>query len=122
MASVRTQSLVALACVVPILGGCSGDDATAKEVCPAVASAECPDPGPHYAEVAPIFEQRCASCHTGEVDAPWPLDSYENVADWQPLVLDDLRRCSMPPADSGITMTLGERERLLTWLRCGYPE
>jgi len=111
---------------MPILIGCESEQLTASEltapVCADVVTAQCPDPLPRYEEVAPIFEQRCASCHTGVDDAPWPLDNYLDVINWAPVLLDDLQRCTMPPADSGIAMTDGEREQLVTWLRCGYPE
>jgi uncharacterized membrane protein len=115
-----------LAWLLPIAVGCSSDSqdtkTTTAAVCLAAAAAECPGPAPSYADVAPIFAQRCASCHTEDVGAPWPLDSYERVTDWAPVVLDDLLRCTMPPSDSNVSMTSSERQQILTWFDCGYPE
>ncbi|HET7543194.1 MAG TPA: hypothetical protein VFK05_25145 [Polyangiaceae bacterium] len=90
-------------------------------VCAPVAPTECPDPAPTYADVAPIFEHRCASCHTGIGDAPWPLDSYQPVADWALVIRDELLSCSMPPRDSE-GMTAEERQQILVWVRCGHPK
>jgi len=93
-----------------------------QAVCDVVPPTECPDPAPNYADVAPIFQQRCASCHFDAPGAPWPLDTYSHVADWAVVVRDELVRCAMPPADSGITLPVSERDRILNWVRCGYPE
>ncbi|MEI9953480.1 MAG: hypothetical protein WDO74_31990 [Pseudomonadota bacterium] len=98
------------------------DTHTTAAVCAPIAPTECPDPAPHYPDVAPIFARRCASCHTGIADAPWPLDNYEHIADWASVVRDELLRCSMPPADSGVTMAPVERDQILAWVRCGHPE
>ena len=98
------------------------DSRRAAAVCTAIAPTECAEPAPHYEDVAPIFERRCASCHNGAAGGPWPLDNYEHVADWALVVRDELVRCAMPPADSGVTITPEERDRILAWVRCGYVE
>ena len=92
--------------------------------CGVVGPTECPSPPPLYADVAPIVGQRCAGpCHDGLLaEGPWPLTDYEHVADWADVIRGELLRCTMPPADSGVTMTLDERLALLTWIRCGHPE
>ena len=117
--------LALLAWLLPIAIGCSSeasDSKTTAAVCLAMPPADCPDPAPSYADVAPIFAQRCASCHTEDVGAPWPLDTYERVTDWGPVVRDDLLRCSMPPSNSDAPMSAAERQRILTWIGCGYLE
>jgi uncharacterized membrane protein len=122
LTSLGLRTLALLVWLIPASIGCSGeagDKKTTAAVCSATAPAECPDPAPSYADVAPIFEQRCASCHTDAPGAPWPLDSYENVIDWIPVVRDDVRRCSMPPLDSDVAMSADERQQLLTWIECG---
>jgi len=106
------------------VAACSSSEAdghAAQAVCAPVAPTECPDPAPTYTEVAPIFERRCASCHTGIGDAPWPLDSYEPVADWAGVIRDELMRCSMPPRDSNVGMTSEERQQILVWVLCKHP-
>lgn len=82
----------------------------------------CPDPPPHYADVGGIFRDRCVPCHDDQPDAAWPLQTYRQIADWQDVIVDDLIRCTMPPADGGVTMTEEERLAMLTWLHCGYQE
>jgi uncharacterized membrane protein len=121
------QPFLLLAWLLPVAVGCSSSDSqdtrtTTAAVCLATVPADCPDPAPAYADVAPIFTERCASCHTEDVGAPWPLDTYERVTDWTPVVRDDLLRCTMPPSDSDVSMTSAERQRLLTWIDCGAPE
>jgi uncharacterized membrane protein len=108
-----------------LLAACDGtepsDPGTPPPSCEVTAPTECTDPELRYEDVAPIFERRCASCHSVP-GGPWPLDTYEHVADWAPFVRDELVRCSMPPPDSGVTITPEERDQILVWIRCGYPE
>jgi len=103
-------------------GGQPSDEHKAQAICNPVVPTECPEPAPHYSDIAPIIAGRCASCHTGDANAQWPLDQYDHVADWASFIHDELLRCSMPPADSGVDMTPDEREQILVWLRCGYPK
>jgi hypothetical protein len=86
------------------------------------APTACVDPRPTYADIAPIIERRCSSCHTGAKGEPWPLDDYESVADWWDVIRDELVSCSMPPPDSGVMMSAAERDEVLMWLRCGFPK
>jgi hypothetical protein len=68
-----------------------------------------------------IIERRCLGCHSGVPEGPWPLTTYEHVADWQDVVRTDLLDCSMPPPDAGVPITIDERIAILTWIRCGFP-
>jgi hypothetical protein len=85
------------------------------------APTACPEPAPRYADVAPIFQQRCVICHSGW-EGPWPLNDYGHVADWQDSIRTNLLDCSMPPPDAGIPITVEERVAILTWIRCGLPK
>jgi hypothetical protein len=97
-------------------------DAAAR-VCSVEAPTSCPDPSPHYGDVAPIINQRCVEpCHSGLPGGPWPLTDYAHVADWADVVRDDLILCLMPPADGGISMSEEEKLAILTWIRCGSLE
>lgn len=112
---------------LPLLGACGNDrDGTQAPpvTCDATRVNECPSPAPTYADVQPIFEQRCsnAACHTGAAGGEWPLDTYSHVADWQDVIRDELLTCAMPPPDSGVVVTRDERQLILTWIRCGYRE
>jgi hypothetical protein len=97
-----------------------GGDAGVTPPCMSTAPTSCPEPAPGYGDVAPIFEQRCVVCHDGS-DGEWPLSTYQHVADWYGEIRAMMLSCGMPPADSGMTMELEERQRILTWIRCGFP-
>ena len=111
-----------LVAIAACAGRAGNDQQAALAVCAPTAPTECPVSVPHYPDVAPIFARRCASCHTGIGDAPWPLDNYEHVVDWASFIRDELLRCSMPPSDSDVSMKPDERDEILVWLRCGYPK
>lgn len=104
---------------LPADGG-TGNEPTPS--CSVPAPTSCPEPAPHYADVAPIFEQRCVLCHKGDFSGPWPLTDYGHVADWQDSIRSNLLDCSMPPSDAGVPMALEERLAILTWIRCGLPK
>lgn len=89
--------------------------------CPIPSPTSCPEPAPRYADVAPIFERRCVVCHAGTPGGPWSLADYGHVADWQDTIRPNVRDCTMPPPDAGVSMTLEERSVILTWIRCGLP-
>jgi hypothetical protein len=91
-------------------------------VCSVIAPTVCPNPPPHYPDIAPIVEVRCVPCHYGAVDGPWPLTSRKHLADWYDIIPPALLNCLMPPRDAGVPMTTEERVAILTWLRCGFPE
>jgi hypothetical protein len=89
--------------------------------CTIEAVTSCPEPAPRYADVAPIFKQRCASCHVANWSGPWPLDTYQHVADWADVVRDMVRTCTMPPPEAGMPLPNEEAEQILTWIRCNTP-
>jgi hypothetical protein len=89
--------------------------------CNAEAPTQCPDPMPHYPDVAPIFARRCSGCHNG-MDGHWPLSTYQHVADWYGEIRAQMLACTMPPPTAGIAMPLDERKQILSWIRCGFPK
>ena len=118
----RACILASAGLVISVIAGCSGSERhPAPEHCEVTAPTECPDPPPTYRDVAPIIAERCASCHSGTPGGPWPLNTYGRVTDWADSVQGELLACTMPPADSGVIMADGERELILTWLRCDFP-
>ena len=90
-------------------------------VCTVKPPTECPDPAPRFADVAPIFKERCNSCHNSEWTGPWPLDTYSHVADWADVVRAHLIDCSMPPPEAGMPLPDEESLKILSWIRCGTP-
>ena len=108
---------------------CSSASAPAEEsgsaatplTCDVTLPTACPEPRVGYADVAPIFEQRCVGCHSGDPRGPWPFTSYEHAASWANEIRAQMSKCTMPPVDAGVAMPTEEREKLLLWVRCGAP-
>jgi uncharacterized membrane protein len=104
-------------------GGSGGSGSIVEPVeCNVTAPTACADPAPTFADVKPIFSERCVTCHNGEPGGPWPLTEYEHVADWAQEIRGQVLACTMPPADAGSTITTEEREKILAWIRCGALE
>lgn len=102
-------------------GGVAGTDGGAL-TCAVDAPTSCPDGGPTFATVHPIFEGNCVPCHNGAVaDGPWPLKTYEEIVSWSDDVRALLASCEMPPLDAGAIMSDEDRHTILQWLRCNYP-
>jgi hypothetical protein len=120
----RAPVLTSLMILVIATSSCKGEeDPPAAVECVVVAPTECTDPELRYADVQPIFQQRCVEgCHNGMPNGPWPLTDYDHIADWWDVVRDEVKSCAMPPPDSGRTMTNEERDAILLWIRCGFPE
>jgi uncharacterized membrane protein len=120
--SLRTNVMLAAAAAAL---GCqsSGGNDDPLVACTVTAPTACPDPAPRYADVAPVFNQRCAGpCHWGMPGGPWPLTDYAHIADWADVVRDEVLTCAMPPAGEQTDMTDVERTAILSWIRCGYLE
>lgn len=67
---------------------------------PAIAAAtEQPpaNPGASYAQVAPILQARCASCHNPQGGAPFSLLTYEDAKQWSGQILEVTQSRYMPP-------------------------
>lgn len=82
-------------------------------------------------QIARIFQKRCVECHrTGEI-APFPLQTYQDVLGWGPMIEEVVREQRMPPwhADSrhgkfanDRSLTKQEKELIYTWVKNGSPE
>jgi len=84
---------------------------------------KCPESPPVYADVAPLIDRTCNSCHTpDDPEGPWPLVSYSHIVAWGSLVRDELLQCTMPPLDDDVDFSPEDRLLLMTWVRCGFPE
>lgn len=107
---------------------CCGSDGARNHATPAApqctltAPTTCPEPATTYSDIAPVLAAKCVTCHYGATGGPWPLTSYDDVANWRDAVRDDVLDCSMPPPDSGITLDDAERLAILSWVRCGGVE
>jgi hypothetical protein len=109
--------------------GCNGDDAMdggagasgdgdGDMECNVTPPTRCEN-DTRWADVEPIFQERCGSCHQGLAGGPWGLTTYAEASTWPDHINDAMRNCSMPPPDAGIEMPVEEREKLLEWIRCG---
>jgi hypothetical protein len=98
--------------------------------CLTEAPVACPDPPVRYGDVQATFQGRCVGvCHNGTTPDPnknnepiWGFTDYEHVVSWQDTIRAEVLRCSMPPADAGVPMTVEERRAILEFLRCGLPK
>jgi hypothetical protein len=85
-----------------------------------------------YADVAPIFADKCAGCHTVGGIAPFPLTTARDARSWAPLIAAATQARLMPPwppaADS--PAFVGQSRRRLTsrelgliarWVKEGAP-
>ncbi len=102
-------------------GGAGIDAGPPRGTCSLSGPTSCPSPPPRYADIAPILQQWCVSCHAGAEGGPWPLTDYSHVSDWRDDIRADMLTCAMPPPDAGTGMTDAERLTILTWIRCGLP-
>jgi mono/diheme cytochrome c family protein len=50
-----------------------------------------------YAQVAPILQARCASCHNPQGGAPFSLQNYEEAKQWSGQILEVTQSRYMPP-------------------------
>lgn len=104
----------------------SGGGDTGSTACPVDPPVTCPTPV-RFAQVQPIFNQRCVPCHDGvtidqndpEKKPIWALKDFAHIAEWKDSVRGELTGCTMPPADAGSMLTVEERLAILQWLKCG---
>ncbi|MFT3710127.1 MAG: hypothetical protein QM817_21055 [Archangium sp.] len=112
--------LVVAGCPPPMPGYDGGYDAGPGEVCMPVAPTMCTETQLRWADIEPVIVSRCFQCHDGS-QPQWPLRTYSDVADWADIVRGDIVDCTMPPLDSGVSMTNAERRLILDWIKCSYP-
>lgn len=82
----------------------------------------CAGAAPSYAtDVAPVFANRCGSCHAPTGQEPThPFQTYAQVFSQRATILAQLHACKMPPAEAA-QPSAAERAAILTWLVCGAP-
>lgn len=93
-----------------------------------------PDPNgkiTYSKHIAPIFRQRCESCHRDGEIAPFTLRSYDEVVGWAETIGEVVRDQRMPPwhADPhyGVfknesRLTDDEKQLIYDWVNAGAPE
>ncbi len=85
----------------------------------------------YYADVKPIMEARCATCHVEGGSAPYALTSYEQVRDRSASIRAQVEERRMPPflglrecAEYSADWSLTEEQRgiITSWVSQGAPE
>src|SRR3974390_3023346 len=80
--------------------------------------------------IAPMFEDKCVSCHEPGGIGPMPFTKYEEIAPFAPMIREMIRTQRMPPwrADPSIGHFLGDRslssaqiKTLVHWVEAGAP-
>jgi mono/diheme cytochrome c family protein len=80
--------------------------------------------------VAPIIEKKCATCHQPGGIGPMPLNSYEQVKGFSPMIREVIRTHRMPPylADPTVgafadddRLTSAQMKTLVHWVEAGAP-
>ena len=93
-----------------------------------------PDQSPTFSnEVSRILQQKCQRCHQPGGIGPMPLETYEQVRVWAPLIRENVRRRVMPPWHLDPTIGIQEYKNdfslsdkqidiLVAWVDNGTPE
>jgi len=80
--------------------------------------------------VAPILQAKCVTCHQKGGIGPFPMDSYEVVKGFAPMIKESVMADRMPPwfADPHVGtwandygMTAAETKTLIHWIEAGAP-
>lgn len=82
-----------------------------------------------YAEdIAPILEEKCASCHRPEGIGPWAMTSHAMVQGFSPMIREVILTKRMPPwhADPKInsfkhdmSLSIEEAQKIVSWIDAG---
>lgn len=81
-------------------------------------------------EIAPIIQEKCATCHQPGGVGPMPLNSYEQIKGFSPMIREVIRTHRMPPflADETVgafqddeRLTPQQMKTLVHWIEAGSP-
>ena len=102
------------------MAGAAGDSGCPSDL---PSNTACASELPSYElQVAPIIEQRCATCHyPGNTQSGDVFVEYDDVYSTRQTVLTRVYSCVMPP-EGAASLTLAERRTLLQWFVCGAPQ
>ena len=82
-----------------------------------------------YKDVAPIFYNRCSSCHHAGSQSPY-LNYYSSISNYLGIIQNDLTIGKMPPWPEDTTyvrfaheriITSSEKTKILNWISAGAP-
>ncbi|KYF99052.1 monooxygenase [Sorangium cellulosum] len=94
------------AALAAAIAGCGGDDGAGAAAGGGVAAA-----ASYYRDVKPIFDARCAGCHSAGGVAPFSLEGPDAAVPWAPLIKRAVVERTMPPwpADGACADYVGDR-------------
>jgi len=85
----------------------------------------------YAADIAPILEQRCVSCHQEGGIAPFAMSNHQMVQGWSPMIRETLITKRMPPGQIAREyvnkfhdvnhITIEETQKLVQWIDAGAP-
>jgi hypothetical protein len=105
-----------------VADGPDTSDVNDAGACPRDLPDACTDAPSYSATLGRIIQTECAPCHyAGSTIAKFDFSTYAGVSTNAGAFLGQLYSCHMPPPDSGLSVSLNEREELLAWLVCGAP-
>ena len=87
-------------------------------------------PPVYEADIAPIIEENCASCHRESGIAPFAMDSYSMIRGWSPMIREVVMTKRMPPGqidphigsfENDMLLADSEQQTLLHWIEAGAP-
>ena len=96
----------------------------------AAASNHRQHPPVYEADIAPIIEENCASCHRESGIAPFAMDSYSMIRGWSPMIREVVMTKRMPPGqidphigsfENDMLLADSEQQTLLHWIEAGAP-
>jgi hypothetical protein len=114
-------------------GVCAGLGLGALVTLPsAVFAADTPRPVTFAKDIAPIFQEKCQSCHRPDSIAPMPLLTYEQTRPWARSIRSRVSSRQMPPwdIDKSVGIQHFENDRslsdaqidtILRWVDAGAP-
>jgi hypothetical protein len=84
----------------------------------------------YASDIAPIVQSKCATCHQPGGVAPMPLNNYEQIKGFSPMIREAIRTQRMPPymADQTVghfkddeRLTPDQTKKLIHWIEAGAP-
>ena len=87
-------------------------------------------PPVYEADIAPIIEENCASCHRESGIAPFAMDSYSMIRGWSPMIREVVMTKRMPPGqidphigsfENDMLLADSEQQTLVHWIEAGAP-
>jgi uncharacterized membrane protein len=119
------RGIGAVAMVALLVAGCVADRLVARPSAPAAPAAHCTgtQPPTYVADVRPVLERRCFTCHANDGPAAEEHDftRVETLRAQRHLLVDEVTARAMPPKGRP-QLTDAEAQTLLQWVACGATE